>query len=103
MFRYNVVGQWAVTTSIDFSLAQLIAVMILLATGGANGGGYVANKYVVIGIHGGILFSHALINSFSIHWVSYLGTLAAFWNILGTMLFQISVGLLQGCSWTIRV
>jgi hypothetical protein len=95
MFRYNVVGQWA--------LAQLIAVMILLATGGANGGGYVANKYVVIGIHGGILFSHALINSFSIHWVSYLGTLAAFWNILGTMLFQISVGLLQGCSWTIRV
>ncbi|XP_073388875.1 amino-acid permease BAT1 homolog isoform X2 [Physcomitrium patens] len=70
---YNVVGQWAVTTSVDFSLAQLIAVMVLLGTGGANGGGYVANKYVVIGIHGGILLSHALINSLSISWLSYFG------------------------------
>ncbi|KAG0630375.1 hypothetical protein M758_1G174100 [Ceratodon purpureus] len=88
---YNVVGQWAVTTSVDFSLAQLIAVMVLLATGGANGGGYVANKYVVIGIHGGILISHALVNSFSIRWVSYLGTLAAFWNILGVFVLIILI------------
>ncbi len=85
------VGQWAVTTSIDFSLAQLIAVMALLSTGGASGGGYVANKYVVIGIHGGILVAQAIINSFPIHWISYLGTFAAAWNILG-MLFVPSFG-----------
>lgn len=70
----------------DFSLAQLLQVMILLGTGGANGGGYYASKYVVIGMHGGILFLHALINSLSIHWVSYLGTIAAAWNILGQSL-----------------
>lgn len=78
------VGQWAVTTSINFSLAQLIAVMALLSTGGANGGGYVANKYVVIGIHAGLLVAQGIINSFPIRWLSYLGTLAAAWNILGT-------------------
>lgn len=78
------------TTSVDFSLAQLIAVMVLLGTGGANGGGYVANKYVVIGIHGGILLSHALINSLSISWLSYFGTIAAAWNILGTMIVEIA-------------
>ncbi|KAK8359961.1 hypothetical protein V6Z12_A04G130400 [Gossypium hirsutum] len=29
---FNIVGQWAVTTSVDFSLAQLIQVIILLST-----------------------------------------------------------------------
>ncbi|KAF2310914.1 hypothetical protein GH714_018393 [Hevea brasiliensis] len=47
---FNIVGQWAVTTSIDFSLAQLIQVIILLSTGGKNGGGYEASKYAVIGV-----------------------------------------------------
>ncbi|EOY00028.1 Bidirectional amino acid transporter 1 [Theobroma cacao] len=31
---FNIVGQWAVTASVDFSLAQLISVIILLSTGG---------------------------------------------------------------------
>ena len=76
--------QWAVTTSIDYSLAQMIQVMVLLATGGKNGGGYEASKYVVIAIHGGILLSHAILNSLSISWLSFFGQLAAAWNILGT-------------------
>jgi hypothetical protein len=75
--------QWAVTTSVDFSLAQLLQTIILLSTGGMNGGGYYASKYVVVGIYGGILILHALINSVSINWLSYLGTLAVFWNLFG--------------------
>ena len=56
--------QWAATTSVDFLLAQLIhQVIILLSTGGKNGGGYEASKYVVIAFHGGILFLHGVINS----------------------------------------
>ena len=44
--------QWAATTSVDFLLAQLIhQVIILLSTGGKNGGGYEASKYVVIAYH----------------------------------------------------
>ncbi|KAH1231080.1 Amino-acid permease BAT1 [Glycine max] len=49
------------TTSVDFLLAQLIhQVIILLSTGGKNGGGYEASKYVVIAFHGGILFLHGV-------------------------------------------
>ena len=75
--------QWAVTTSVDYSLAQLIQVIILLSTGGKNGGGYEASKYVVIAFHGGILFLHGVINSLPISLLSFLGQLAAIWNVLG--------------------
>lgn len=69
----------------DFSLAQMIQVIILLSTGGNNGGGYSASKYEVIAIHGGILLLHAIINNLPISCLSLLGWLAAAWNILGMM------------------
>lgn len=75
--------QWAVTTSVDFSLAQLISVIILLSTGGKNAGGYEASKYVVIAMHGGILILHAILNSLPISILSFFGQLAAAWNLLG--------------------
>ena len=75
--------QWATTCAVEFSLAQLLQVMILLATGGANGGGYLASKYVLIAMHGGILFLHALINSLNITWLSYITIIAAAWNVVG--------------------
>ncbi|MED6137516.1 Mitochondrial branched-chain amino acid (BCAA) aminotransferase [Stylosanthes scabra] len=85
---FNIVGQWAGTASIDYSLAQLIQVIVLLSTGGKNGGGYVASKYEVIAIHGGILILHGIINSLPITLLSFLGQLAAFWNILGIYIYQ---------------
>ncbi|XP_020571935.1 amino-acid permease BAT1 homolog [Phalaenopsis equestris] len=88
---FNIVGQWAVTTSVDFSLAQLIQVIILLSTVGNNGGGYLASKYVVIAFHGGILLIHAIINSLSIRWLSFFGQLAAVWNVLGVFILMILI------------
>ncbi|XP_052198453.1 amino-acid permease BAT1 homolog [Diospyros lotus] len=88
---FNVVGQWAVTTSVDFSLAQLIEVIILLSTGGKNGGGYQASKYVVICIHGGILLLHAIINCLPISLLSLIGQLAAAWNFVGVFILMIIV------------
>ncbi|XP_028092986.1 amino-acid permease BAT1 homolog isoform X1 [Camellia sinensis] len=88
---FNIVGQWAVTTSVDFSLAQLIQVIILLSTGGKNGGGYQASKYVVIGIHGGILLLHAIINSLPITWLSLFGQFAALWNLIGVFVLMILI------------
>ncbi|KAJ7954151.1 amino-acid permease BAT1-like [Quillaja saponaria] len=88
---FNIVGQWAVTTSVDFSLAQLIQVIILLSTGGKNGGGYEASKYVVIGFHGGILLLHAVINSLPISLLSLFGQLAAAWNLVGVFLLMILI------------
>ena len=80
--------QWAVTASVDFSLAQLIQVIVLLSTGGKNGGGYEGSDYVVIAIHGGILFIHALLNSLPISVLSFVGQIAALWNLLGMFVFM---------------
>lgn len=88
---FNIVGQWAVTTSVDFSLAQLLQVIILLSTGGNNGGGYKAPKYMVICFHGGILLIHALINSLSITWLSLFGQIAAAWNLVGVFVLMILI------------
>ncbi|GJM88070.1 hypothetical protein PR202_ga04093 [Eleusine coracana subsp. coracana] len=88
---FNIVGQWAGIASINFSLAQLIQVIILLSTGGNNGGGYLASKYVVIAIHAGILLSHAIINSFSISVLSSIGNFAAAWNMLGVFALMFAV------------
>ncbi|WVZ54609.1 hypothetical protein U9M48_005379 [Paspalum notatum var. saurae] len=92
-FRFNIVAQWAGTASVDFSLAQLIQVIILLSTGGSNGGGYVASKYAVFAFHAGILLSHAIINSLSITWLSFFGQLAAAWNMIGVFVLMITVPL----------
>ncbi|GKV47308.1 hypothetical protein SLEP1_g54220 [Rubroshorea leprosula] len=88
---FNIVGQWAVTASVDFSLAQLIQVIILLSTGGKNGGGYDASKYVVIGLHGGILLLHAIINSLPISVLSFFGQVAAAWNLLGVCVLMVLI------------
>ncbi|CAM8984056.1 unnamed protein product [Rhodiola kirilowii] len=90
---FNIVGQWAGTASIDYSLAQLISVIILLATGGKNGGGYESSKYVILALHGGILFLHALINSLPIAYLSFIGQLAAAWNVLGVFLLMLIIPL----------
>nr|GMD26657.1 amino-acid permease BAT1 homolog isoform X2 [Ipomoea batatas] len=90
---FNVVGQWAVSASVNFSLAQLIQVMVLLSTGGMNGGGYKASKYIVIAIHGGLLLSQAILNSLPISLLSFLGQIAAAWNIFGVFLLMILVPL----------
>ncbi|XP_020966753.1 amino-acid permease BAT1 homolog isoform X2 [Arachis ipaensis] len=88
---FNIIGQWAGTTSINFSLAQLLQVIILLSTGGKNGGGYVASKYVVIAIHGGILVIHGVINSLPISILSLLAHLGAIWNVVGVFVLIILI------------
>ncbi|KAM3335733.1 hypothetical protein ACQJBY_029940 [Aegilops geniculata] len=88
---FNIVGQWAATTSTDFSLAQLVQVIVLLGTGGANGGGYTASKYVVLAIHGFFLVVHGLINSLPIRWLSWCGKLGAFWNTAGAFTLVILI------------
>ncbi|CAL4972185.1 unnamed protein product [Urochloa decumbens] len=88
---FNIVGQWAATTSIDFSLAQLVQVMVLLGTGGLNGGGYMASKYVVLAIYGAILVIHGLINSLPIQYMAWFGQLGAFWNAAGIIVLVILI------------
>ncbi|PUZ53042.1 hypothetical protein GQ55_5G021400 [Panicum hallii var. hallii] len=88
---FNIVGQWACTTSADFSLAQFVQVIVLLSTGGANGGGYMASKYVVLAIYCAILILHGLINSLSIQWLAWFGQFGAFWNLAGVFALTILI------------
>lgn len=69
----------------------MIQVIILLSTGGKNGGGYEASKYVVIAFHGGILLLHAIINSLPISILSFFGQLAAAWNLVGIDNLQLNL------------
>ncbi|CAO1947220.1 unnamed protein product [Urochloa humidicola] len=88
---FNIVGQWAGTTSVDFSLAQLVQVIILLGTGGLNGGGYMASKYVVLAIYGAILVIHGLMNSLPIQYMALFGHLGTFWNAAGIVVLVILI------------
>lgn len=63
--------------------------MVFFGIGGVNGGGYVVNKYVVIGIYGGILLLYVFINSLSILWLLYFGIIVVVWNIFGMMIVEI--------------
>uniref|UniRef100_A0A0E0CCW4 Amino acid permease n=1 Tax=Oryza meridionalis TaxID=40149 RepID=A0A0E0CCW4_9ORYZ len=88
---FNVVGQWAAIASVDFSLAQLLQVIILLSTGGANGGGYMASKYTVLAIYAFILILHGIINSLPIEWLSLFGHVGAIWNAAGIFVLTILI------------
>ncbi|GAB2280027.1 Mitochondrial branched-chain amino acid (BCAA) aminotransferase [Dionaea muscipula] len=90
---FNIVGQWAGLASVDFSLAQLLQVIILLSTGGKSGGGYEASKYLVLCFHAVFLLLHATINSFQISWLSFCGQLGAVWNVVGIFVLMIAVPL----------
>lgn len=66
-------------------------VIVLLATGGLNGGGYMASKYVVLAIYGAILVIHGLMNSLPIQYLAWFGHLGAFWNTAGTFALVIII------------
>ncbi|MCO5601249.1 hypothetical protein L7F22_055368 [Adiantum nelumboides] len=93
--KFNIVAQWAAIASIDYYLAVFIQTIILLSTGGANNGGYIASKYEVLGICGGILLLHSALNSLPIGWLAYVGTFAAAWNILGVFILMFLIPLVS--------
>ncbi|XLR31719.1 hypothetical protein HN51_051655 [Arachis hypogaea] len=60
-------------------------------TGGKNGGGYEASKYVVISIHGGILLLHGILNTLPISVLSFFGQFASIWNAIGVFVLMILI------------
>ena len=64
--RFNLIGQIAVTTGIDFGLAQLISTTAVVSNG------YHATPGKTLGILAIILFSQAAVNVLSIHKLRYM-------------------------------
>lgn len=85
------VGQWAATCSVNFALAQFLQIIVLLGTGGANGGGYILTKNQCVAVHASLLLSQGLLNCLTIQYLDYLGLLAVAWNFLGAIVLIILV------------
>ena len=78
--------QWAATCGVCFSLTQILQVIVLLSTGGANGGGYILGKYALIGLQAVILLSLGLLNCLPVQYFAYVSNLSMVWNGLGKMI-----------------
>ena len=82
---FNLIGQIAVTTAIDFGLANLISTTAQLSNG------YVPSAGKTVGIHAVILLSHAAVNTFSVRALRYMIYTSIALNSVGICALTISV------------
>lgn len=83
--RFNLIGQIAVTTGIDFGLAQLISTTAVVSNG------YHATPVKTLGILAIILFSHAAVNFVSIHKLRYMIYTSILLNVGGVFCLVIAI------------
>ena len=83
--RFNLIGQIAVTTGIDFGLAQLISTTAVVSNG------YHATAGKTLGILAIILFSQAAVNLVSIHKLRYMIYTSILLNVGGVFCLVIAV------------
>jgi amino acid transporter len=83
---FNLVGQVAVTASIDFGLATYIAFLISLYHASFHStAGWVLIIYAVV------LALHALLNTFRVRLVGMLADISAWWHMLGTLFIVVAL------------
>lgn len=83
--RFNLLGQIAVTTGIDFGLANLISTTAQVSNG------YHASSGKTLGILAVVLVSHVLINLFSVRTLRYMIYTSIVLNTLGVSCLAIAV------------
>eukprot|EP00887_Chlorella_sp_A99_P005312 scaffold1.g5312.t1 len=89
---FNLLGQVAVTAGIDFTLANFLATIISLGTGGAQDeNAWVATQGQLLGIYAGVLVVHGLLNTFANSILAFLNGISAFWHVVGTLVFIIAL------------
>jgi amino acid transporter len=77
---FNLVGQVAITASIDYGLATYVAFIITLYSPSFH-----SNVHWVLLFYGIILFLHGLLNTFRVQLVSLLADVSAWWHLAGTV------------------
>jgi amino acid permease (GABA permease) len=78
---FNLLGQVAVTASIDFGLANFVAFFIKLFHSS-----FPATPRVILLIYGILLALHALVNSFGVGLTALLSNVSVWWHLVGTVL-----------------
>ncbi|KAI9846005.1 MAG: hypothetical protein M1837_004411 [Sclerophora amabilis] len=84
-FRFNLLGQVAVTTGITFGLAGLVSTTATIHSG------YTATAGQTLGIYAALLASHAMINSFGVRTLRFLNNSSIFLHSVGVTAFCIAV------------
>lgn len=85
VFRFNFLGQVAVTTGITFGGANLISVTATVGTT------YAPTAAKTIGIYAALLISHGVVNSFGVHILRYLNNSSIVLHSIGVSCFAIAV------------
>jgi amino acid permease (GABA permease) len=83
---FNLVGQVAITASIDYGLATYVAFLISL---------YVSSFHTtvlwILAFYGILLLLHALFNTFRVKLVALLANVSAYWHLIGTAVIVIAL------------
>ena len=87
---FNLLGQFAVTTAIDFGLSMLIASVISLSFNSQ----WAPQPYHIVLIHLIIIISHGICNSIGIRCLSWLIFISTWWQLLAPTI--VSTALLIG-------
>ena len=76
---FNLIGQVAITASIDFGLATYVGFVLNMYVSS-----FVPNKYWILLIYGVILVLHGLLNTFRVNLVKLFSDVSVWWHLLGT-------------------
>ncbi|GLC42331.1 hypothetical protein PLESTM_001321800 [Pleodorina starrii] len=77
--------QVAFTAGLEYSLAEAVAGVVYLQTGGPSGEGLRLSKTALFGVMALMLLVHALLNSVSSALTSYTNVVSFFWHVVATL------------------
>ncbi len=83
---FNLVGQVAVTASIDYGMAVYVGFILSLYDSGFHS----TVRWVLV-IYAIILALHGLLNSFRVKLVGFLADVSVWWHILGTLIIVVAL------------
>jgi amino acid transporter len=84
---FNLVGQFAVTTGIDFGLAMLVASVISLGRYSQ----WSPHPYHIILIHLALIISHGVCNSIGPRFLFYIAYVSTWWQLLAPIIVALAL------------
>ncbi|GIL61708.1 hypothetical protein Vafri_16105 [Volvox africanus] len=81
----NLLGQVAFTAGLEYSLAEAVAGVVYIQTGGPSGTGVRLSKPALFGIVALMLLVHSTLNSISPSITAYLSIVSFFWHVVATL------------------
>jgi len=82
----NLIGQVAITASIDFGLAYFVGYLVTLYDST-----FVPNKYWILLFYGIILALHGLLNTYRVKLVGLLADVSVWWHLIGTFVIVMAL------------